>query len=157
MPQFMRPMLTLTITATSSMYESSIHWYPHLTSSNIEVKTVCISHNFPWYTVSAHTAIILNLILCAYVAQSPRRAVWGPRCGYNTRAWAERACDMWHSQLSVLLLWSSGKGQARKGKGWPLRWKASKLKLLRPCLELTLKLVATTTTTHPPGSLNTLA
>ena len=28
---------------------------------------------------------------------------------------------------------------------------------LNPCLELTLKLVATTTTTHPPGSLNTLA
>ena len=28
----------------------------------------------------------------------------------------------------LLLLWSSGEGQARIGKGWPLRWKASKLK-----------------------------
>ena len=27
-------------------------------------------------------------------------------------------------------LWSSGKGQARMGKGWPLRWKASKLEAL---------------------------
>ena len=115
----MRPMWTLTITATSSMYESSIHWYPHLTSSNIEVKTVCISHNFPWYTVSAHTAIILNLILCAYVAQSPRRAVWGPRCGYNTRAWAERACDTvscqyYYLDLYLLLLFSVVSNQYRK-------------------------------------------
>ena len=102
MPQFMRPMLTLTITATSSMYESSIHWYPHLTSSNIEVKTVCISHNFPWYTVSAHTAIILNLILCAYVAQSPRRAVWGP--GAETiHGHAGRACDTVSCQFNYVL------------------------------------------------------
>ena len=39
--------------------------------------------------------------------------------------------------------WSSGKGQARTGKGWPLRRRALKL---NPCQELTLKLVAT----HPP-------
>ena len=32
--------------------------------------------------------------------------------------------------LTNPLLWSSGKGQARMGKGWPISWKASKLKPL---------------------------
>ena len=35
-----------------------------------------------------------------------------------------------HSLYWDLFLWSSGKGQARIGKGWPSRQKASKLKLL---------------------------
>ena len=35
----------------------------------------------------------------------------------------------WHVH-TMYILWSSGKGQARIGKGWPLRWKASKLKPL---------------------------
>ena len=46
-------------------------------------------------------------------------------------------------------------GSGKEGQGMALEAKG--LKALNPCLELTLKLVATTTTTHPPGSLNTLA
>ena len=34
------------------------------------------------------------------------------------------------SNIAQMILWSSGKGQARIGKGWQSRWKASKLKPL---------------------------
>ena len=54
---------------------------------------------------------------------------------------AQAACEMFHTTFMPmelhwigianaieLILWSSGKCQARMGKGWPLRRKASKLK-----------------------------
>ena len=51
----------------------------------------------------------------------------------------------------VNILWSSGKGQARIGKGWQSRRKASKLKPLpRAYTKVGCHLPTTTTTTHPP-------
>ena len=49
--------------------------------------------------------------------------------------WTERTTlismkSLFLDQVSIFILWSSGKGQARKGKGWLLRRKASKLKPL---------------------------
>ena len=47
--------------------------------------------------------------------------------------------------------------QARIGKGWPSRRKASKLKPLpRAYIKVGCHPPTTTTTTHPPKSLNTL-
>jgi len=53
---------------------------------------------------------------------------------WDTR-WTERTTlismkSLFLDQVSIFILWSSGKGQARKGKGWLLRRKASKLKPL---------------------------
>ena len=53
---------------------------------------------------------------------------------WDTR-WTERTTlismkSLFLDQVSIFILRSSGKGQARKGKGWLLRRKASKLKPL---------------------------
>ena len=52
------------------------------------------------------------------------------------------------------ILWSSGEGQARIGKGWPLRPKAWKLKPEpRAYIKVSCHPPTTTTTTHPLVSL----
>ena len=61
-----------------------------------------------------------------------------PPAWFRSVWWGTRA-SCWRCKLNFL--WSSGKGQARLGRGWPLRRNALKLKPLP-----TLKLVATT---HP--------
>ena len=60
-------------------------------------------------------------------------------------------------KVRQIFLRSSGKGQARDGKGWQgMALKAKGLKALTLFLELTLKLVATRHPPPPTASLNTL-
>ena len=52
-----------------------------------------------------------------------------------------------NDRVVALILWSSGKGQARIGKGWPLRWKAL---TLEPLPRAYTKVGCHLPTTHPP-------
>ena len=71
--------------------------------------------------------------------QPPPRRVLGAPAAYTHNKWyyvqyythtRPIVCYFCQAFNNILLLWSSGKGQVRIGKGWPFRRKASKLKPL---------------------------